>query len=157
MTDPVAAKATNETTRRNGTKNSGFIDWPIRMKNTGEGGMFVLAVVIDESYILQHPARDLFINCCGPGFSFAHNECLVGVRPKPPFSFAVENATENVTPHLLACVTLGTSGGSWYDEDNEKLWNCTPSDLSEEGRALVNSLSKLYGNRTVYLLTYLDT
>lgn len=157
MADPVAAKAANETTRRNGAKNSGFINWPVHLKNTGEGGMFVLAAVLDQGYRPPDYTRDSFVNCCGPGFSFAHSESLVGIRPKPPRSFLIENATENVTPLLLACVTLGTSGGSWYDTENEKLWNCVFTDLSAEGRDLVNSLSKLYGGRTVYLLTYLDT
>jgi hypothetical protein len=140
-----------------GIKNSGFITWPTHMHNTGEGGMYVLAVVLDHSYLPLHQKQDNFVHCHGPGFRIPHEEVLIGAAPTQPFDFEVKNDTEIVTPRLLACVTLGTSSGSWFDEATQAIWECDFSALTDKGQAFVESLSRLYDNRTVYLLTYLDT
>lgn len=61
---------------------------------------------------------------------------------------------------LLASLTLGTTGGSWYQQDADSTrnpyWLCRVEDLTDEGRELVRLLRRLY-TRPVWLLTWLDT
>lgn len=58
--------------------------------------------------------------------------------------------------HLLAAVCLGSSGGSFWNDEKGCYWRCTKDDLTNEGKVLLDILEKTYG-RQPYILTFLDT
>ena len=134
--------------RRNPASNTGYINWPIYLKNTGEGGMFVYAVV---------PALESFQMCCGvASCCLVMGEVLVEEEKEFfPHASLEEFRFENfLSVPLLAAVCLGSSGGSFWD--GEEYWHCTMSDLTDAGSQLVGMLRELYGVEPE-LLTFLDT
>ena len=56
----------------------------------------------------------------------------------------------------LASIVMGSTGWSGY-RDGVGLWHCTYDDLTVEGRALYDSIAKLYPGCNLHLLTFLDT
>ena len=136
--------------RRNPASNTGYVNWPIYLKNTGEGGMFIYAVV---------PAQKSFQRCCGvASCCLLMGEVLVEECAEKEFfphlsleDYRFENF---LSVPLLAAVCLGSSGGSFWD--GEEYWCCTTSDLTDAGFRLVMMLGELYGVEPE-LLTFLDT
>ena len=143
--------------RRDGSASSGWVRWPTHLTSTGEGGMFVYAIVpsLDRD--------DPFEVCCGVASAeLRRREVLV---PEPGQGNNPERrwwprGRGGSSVDLLAAVCLGSTGGSWYTGDlallNGRMWTATYADLTEEGQALVRALMDLYG-RPVHLLTFLDT
>lgn len=167
--------------RRNGAASTGCIQWPVHLANTREGGMWVYAVVVEESRSTKHKFRwDPFVQCVIDNPTLPYPDAFLD--PHPPSLRATKDAvlsgrqqpvgrlTAYLWPRkgdsaveilvasrlLLACVLLGTSGGSWFDEQKGQNWICQESDLTREGKMIVRSLSRLY-QREVRLLTFLDT
>lgn len=153
--------------RRNPDAKIGYINWPEAehgWQNTGEGGTFVVAAFPCHQ-------DDAFGLCCGVG-----NLCLVlgeelqeawepSMEENPqrfplqdkwfPRAKAINDIEDCLSVPLLACVTLGVTGGSWYHEE-AGCFVATEEHLTEDGRALMASLEKLY-DRKADLLTFLDT
>lgn len=144
--------------------HSGFIAWPKHLKNTGEGGMFVYAVVPPTEAF----SDDKFIHCSGvdsvyleyPGRLLeedSENRVLERAWfPDITLSYEYQN---RLTIPLLAAVCLGSTGGAWYDEaagGSGRYWICTLDDLTVRGISLMANLRDLYG-REAQLLTFLDT
>jgi hypothetical protein len=129
--------------RRDETAASGWVKWPTHSedwKSTGEGGMWVYAVI---------PPKDE--NCCvetiGLGPCDVHFGCDLPHVPYP----------EDSPQHILSsAVFMGSTGGSWWNESEETYFQATESDLTDEGRALLDMLEKLSGTRPI-LWTFLDT
>lgn len=155
---------------------SGYIDWPVHLTDSGEGGMWVYAMVLADD------AHD-FVHCCGPAATIAlplpdvvvsdpariyppmRNEWWRDPDPvgldtpegRRAYTTLLENRLFDRMSNgssVLAAVCLGTSSGSWTDEHDH--WRCTAVDLTDAGRALVRSLESLY-DAPVALVTYLDT
>ncbi len=165
--------------RRSGKANTGYIRWPTHLRNSGEGGMWVYAVVpVDnrrEPFVeccVEYPtlpAPNVFLDPLPPSFQ-AEMKAVRSRRPQPRglMSKSFWPIERHDSRDLLATVLLGTSGGSWsnlHPCSNPKCkhqkglpyWICSESDLTPEGKRLVALLSKLYGGRKVHLLTFLDT
>lgn len=159
-------------------EGTGYVIWPTDCRDTGEGGLWVYAVVLADRVVD-------FVACHGPDTTVAlplpdvvlsdddqvypPEEKNWWHRPEPEnltdpaalkdFVMRVEMWVYRRVTHgssVLAAVCLGSSGGSWWNEDMGEYWRCTPETLTDEGRALLNSLAKLYGAEPS-LITYLDT
>lgn len=163
--------------RRDGTANTGYIDWPTHLTNSGEGGSFVYLVVIEHEF-----DNDEFVQCISQGAylfdcdlvdpdTTAHEwdpavqgQKFTLERKLFPNSFdsALPSTDTNkwLSVPFLAAVCLGTSGGSWYvaseTERFVRTWHCEYNDLTEKGKLLFDSLKDLY-NRDPMLLTFIDT
>ena len=162
--------------------NSGCINWPTHLRDSGEGGMWVHALVLAGK---DRSARhgDTFVNCCEVEGTIALPQANVcssdnrGLYMAPEVEYGHDDYDMQVMtsgPTVLAALCLGTSGGSWsylgdevrgeygeYEADmrrrgDDVYWQCREEDLTPDGVALVESLRKLYG-RDVELVTYLDT
>ena len=57
---------------------------------------------------------------------------------------------------VAGAIYLGSSGGSWYDDDADNYWCASREDLSEAGSELIQALDQLYGVEG-RLMTVLDT
>ena len=150
--------------RRDATAQTGYVKWPIHLTNSCEGGMFVYAVV---PYIKD------FGMCAGvPSACLMMEESLVEEDPEAGDLSEVGWPLQNEWfPHadmdgwgcgqfdsipLLAAVCLGSSGGSFFDDERNQYWFCKMEDLTQEGVNLVARLENLYGT-SAKLLTWLDT
>ena len=155
---------------RDGKKNSGYINWPTHLTNSGEGGSYVF-LIVEESL---SDKRDEFVHC------FMTSACLcLGDVIEPDYKDewdelgqifplerkffpnwrnpGIENNTEKaLSVPLLAAICLGTSNGSWYYGHYEQIWNCSFDNLTTEGQNLYNVIKHLY-NREPTLLTFIDT
>ena len=165
--------------RRRTSEVVGYVNFPMhRIACTGEGGCFVRLVVLDaEDY------ADKWVPCCGGYQYFHYDECFLGddlyeELPMPPedenpkkmmqyfrdLDKARKKRDAKYYPRLdndedsgrwsvrvLAAMTIGATG--WSSGE----WRCTYEDLTDEGKALYDSLQRLYAGRQVRLLTYLDT
>jgi len=179
--------AKRETGRRSEECN-GFVNFPVhdpRYENSREGGVFVMAVVLeDEDFDKRWPI-------CFGGYSyFPMAESLIddseNPRPKPtepPTSLEdmdrereAHDAWEgqlfpfmrNTSPKiacsleryisvpLLVSVLLGSTGWSGWDTEAGEYWKATRDSLTQEGLGIVTALEALYGKK-VHLLTWLDT
>ena len=158
----------------------GYVNFPMhRIPCTGEGGCFVRLVVLDvEDY------ADKWMPCSGGYQYFHYDECFLGddlytPTPPPPKGSKLKvlmkyyqdldeerrARDEKYYPDLynegktgqwqsvrvLAAMTIGATG--WSSGE----WRCTYEDLTDEGKAICDSMQRLYPGREVRLLTYLDT
>jgi len=150
--------------RRDATAQTGYVKWPIHLKNTNEGGMFVYAVI---------PYVEDFEMCAGvPSVCLLMSESLVEEDPEAGDLSEVGWPLQNewfpraemdgcgcdqfLSVPLLAAVCLGSSGGSFFDDEHNQHWFCKMGDLTWEGINLVTRLENLYGT-SAKLLTWLDT
>lgn len=162
--------------RRNIDAKVGFVNFPIdKIESSGEGGLFVRLVVIDNN-----PYENKFIPCCGGYQNFFMDESFLGddlldeqlknidSQPKGiDENFLRSQNDERYFPNInnhdeefervrwlsrdfLAVLTIGATG--WSDS-----WRCSFSDLTDEGKALVETMKILYPGCEIRLLTFLDT
>lgn len=143
--------------RRNPEANSGCINWPQYLTNTGEGGMFVHLV-----FEVADNLNDSFVNCCGPhSIHVIRAEEFMGNEENensffPNTEEKADNYLRYLSVPLLAAICLGSSGGSWYNNETDEYWQCSEKDLTDEGKEFVRMLEKLY-NRKGKFVTFLDT
>ena len=156
-------------------------------RNTKEGGMFIRLVVADtgpsawsacsaghqtvlydESLLGDdvHPDKPIY----GPSPTVEEINAYHSTgSPTEEFHFPYLHAKRERTARqiygsmgrymsipYLAALTLGSTGWSGYS-DKDGYWRCTYEDLTEEGKALYNSIKALYGDNPLYLQTWLDT
>lgn len=167
---------------RRSTQVRGFVDFPINdpdYKNSGEGGMFVRLVVAEND------ENSYWGVCCGGTQSILYDEQLLGDDiardlsfeesvvsfsegfPSENFHFprlreAFNEPPGKLDPYLsvpyLSIITLGTTGWSGWNESSGEYFRCRYENLTAEGKALYDSIKKLYeGKGTLYLQTWLDT
>lgn len=145
----------------------GYVNFPVnRIPSTGEGGLFVRLVVIDQDY--------KYMPCCGGYQSFQLDETFLGddlladVFNKTNLSISkelnlIQKTNLKYFPGLnedgdnkyssipvLAVITIGATGWSGP-------WRCRFEDLTPEGQKLYRSLEQLYPGCSLRLLTFLDT
>jgi hypothetical protein len=150
------------------------INWPTHLYSYGAHGMYVYLVV---------PDIENFHNCyCGTCVLPYVGELVEPETDgqKTPLLDTwwphihkenMDSVGQYESASLLACLCLGSSAGTWTskkdgEEDKEVepplkcnsvgQWYCTYSDLTPRGRAIYNSLEKLYGIEPT-LLTFVDT
>lgn len=123
--------------------NLGFVNFPTHLTDDRQGGMVVLAVVDGTKVSIREDP-------------WGRAELI------EPNHYGI--APGETLDSLVACVPLGTSDGCWWHgrfgagacADPYRPWECTLEDLTDDGRALVAMLVKLYG-RSVRLVTHIDT
>lgn len=161
--------------RFDGEANSGVVEWPTHLVNSGEGGTWVFA------HVLAEDVPDSFVHCIGPrttvGLPVADPSKRFTVLALPVADLIAHDPggvyaetlddPEKWGGHtwcfgggsVLASVCLGTSGGTWWYGDypsSGTMWGCERHNLTSEGLALIESLERLYSTR-VHLVTYIDT
>jgi hypothetical protein len=133
------------------------------MENTGEGGMFVRLVVEDEDFMV----------CCGGTSYIIYDECFVGsdvtsdvsnegfdaaIKLEEEYMFPhAEDVYKNISTSYICCMTIASTGASYYDDDKERNWICTFDDLTDEGKELYKQIQQLYPKGVITLQTWLDT
>lgn len=167
---------------------SGFINFPSgpHFKDTGEGGMFVRLVVVNNGE---------FMACCGGDNVVLYDESYIrdDNRPRttPPeikesmnrdevlkatkeearliheydeYHFPRINDRKEKNDYLrvmsipyLCAMTIGSTGRSMYHLTNEEYWYCTYDDLNDDGKLLYDQLKKLYPGCAIHIQTWLDT
>lgn len=153
--------------RRDASKQSGWVNFPAKdpaFRNTAEGGMSVHALFVATASISG--GEDPFVHNCstdlgvmrrgGPTFSADITNVAVEMFGESNDEMSDFTNDNNATYGLLACVCLGSSGGSFLHDALGQFWACRREDLTEDGRQLLLSLERLYGRRAI-LLTTLDT
>lgn len=152
----------------------GYVNFPVdRIPSTGEGGVLVRLVVLDtagdKEYMHRYPP------CCGGYVSFTRDECflgddLLGVSREGSTQYGEaevrfracelryfpdidneESPGQYTSREFLAVLLLGATG--WSSSD----WACTYNDLTEDGKALYDSIRALYPGCELRLLTFIDT
>jgi len=135
-----------------------FVNFPPLGKgwvDSGEGGLSVALLVTDN---------DKFEQCYADNYCFVsvYNVMLSGPREAELFpNYEVSNWQEQDDSRyrsipLNACIAIGSTKNSLWHETEEEYFMATEQDLTEDGKALLGLLRKLYGNR-VHILTLLDT
>jgi hypothetical protein len=151
--------------RRDGSANLGAINWPTHLANSGEGGLYVYAVVgaIDpdsadsfDACVVSHPVLplDTLLDpdpAAGDLDAAGKQRWPLEEKWFPTSEFEAKLWSRD----LYAAVLLGSSGGSWVTTEGDH-WICRHTDLRPEGVKLVAGLEELYG-QPVALLTFLDT
>jgi hypothetical protein len=145
------------------TANSGWVAFPevgADISNSGEGGMTVHALIYSSS------SADPFANNAetalgvllrgGPVFSADVADPGAELFGDPANSWDSSSADTCASFGLLACVCLGSSGGSFWNERDQQYWAAAREHLTAEGRDLLRNLERLY-DRSAVLLTTLDT
>jgi hypothetical protein len=160
---------------RRSSATSGYVNWPTHLTNTGEGGMFVRLVVEDDDFLV----------CCGGANYAFYDECFVGSDKNHPEQTGntwprnmdlwrkhhfpqVDELWSGSPTHedytikalsipYICCMTIASTGASYYDEDKERNWICTFDDLTSNGQDLYRRIEALYPDGTVTLQTWLDT
>ncbi len=157
-----------------------------RWRSTNEGGMFVKLVVCDNREFDKKfgvccgvSVRDTLSEVLiaddkrpEPKHQFAQEDFaskdawLAAVEAEQS---AIRRWEEYHFPHMndendpsynsrdyLAVIIMGSTGWSGYSDENG-LWHCTYDDLTGEGKALYDSIQRLYPECELHLLTFLDT
>ena len=156
----------------------GWVNFPVdskEFKSTQEGGLFVELWVREKKY-------ESCGVCCGYGNIVSiYSENLVGTDKRKnsdnsaemikdnsvnqkfaleetlyPYMYDMDGETVYESVSLLACVTMGSTGWSGYNQ-KKGMWRCTYKDLNPDGQAMYNSFKKLYKNAELILVTWLDT
>lgn len=106
----------------------------------GQGGMVVYAIVAEPEWT---PTRNLWR--MAPALSSDH---FIDIHYGP-----------SIGNRFLAVLPLGASDWCWWHHDGEggsEPFEATYEDLTPEGKALVDSLAKLY-RQPVVITTHIDT
>jgi hypothetical protein len=168
---------------RRSLEQTGFVKFPIqdaRWKSTQEGGMFVRLVVMHPKKGWMQCAGGSVVVLKDECYHGDDNRKEPQFRPFPENAseitayFEEENQARIVydsyhfpnldaqglekymsVPYLCA-MTLGSTGWSGFS-DELGYWRCTYEDLTSEGKALYESLRKLYPDSKIHLQTWLDT
>lgn len=136
-------------TRLDPNSHAGWVNWPTEgpeWTETGEGGMFVLAVWPD-------PDSDAMV--CMPEYTLSlTGDSILGMSG-PDADTLREEWTTHYTP-LGSVILIGSTGGTWEHTSTRQLFTATADNLTPDGRAVLNSLTTLYGQPPT-LVTFMDT
>jgi hypothetical protein len=150
---------------RRSSATSGCVHWPTHLTSRGDGGMFVRLVVENEDFMV----------CCGGDNYIFQDECFVGsdilsTVSTDAFDDALEAEHQYIFPRnhgedalaslstpYICCMTIASTGASYYDKDKERNWICTFDDLTANGQDLYRRIEALYPDGTITLQTWLDT
>lgn len=171
---------------RRTTIKKGFINFPMHLPNTNEGGTFVRLGVREKN---ETQFDDLWMVCSGGYNAFFMDESYIGndidgsfeiedysdlswIEKELEFErkifpmYKMEDSKndeyhgkmgEYLSNHWLCMMTIGSTGWTGRNEQ-DKEWICTYNDLTDEGKTLYDSMRNLYGdNCEILLLTFIDT
>lgn len=170
--------------------SEGYVVFPFNdntFRHTGEGGLCVKLVVLDE---LSDRPDDSLAVCCGASVFDVLQEGLVGddLRPIPAESSIAETASpaeieqslsadasrhrnwvqfhfprygsDDADAHLSRNYRASIVLGTtgWSGYSDEKgYWHATYNDLTAEGKSLYRLMEQLNPGCAIHLLTFLDT
>lgn len=147
---------------------TGFVNFPVSdpdYESTREGGLSVQVVVFDPRW--WEGSDTAWMNCCGGYVNLLHYGVFVGADEDfhfpnihNPWRGSGDEDDDHWRHRLtslpyLAVINLGSTG--WTGVNEEGMFTCSFSDLTEAGTELCESLKKLYPGCELYLLTWLDT
>lgn len=149
---------------------SGWVNFPVDSelwRDTEEGGISVKLVVTDnQESNHQHGL------CFGSSVTDILATKLVGEVRTLEINISVKEAEEYHFPFLdrdnvgveqimsrdyMAVIVIGSTGWSGFSDETGRYWNCSFSDLTDDGKAFYGQLQRLYPNCQVHFLTFLDT
>lgn len=133
-------------------RSPSYVKWPTDMEDTGEGGMAVFLVVPESNWP----------ECCINMPTLQAHDVIVRGQEKierEVWGFSQYDGPRNGHLYddtgLQAVICLGTTGGSYLDDENG-YFVARVEDLTLEGATLYALIRKLYGVEPM-LLTFLDT
>lgn len=137
-------------TRLDPDSKAGWVNWPTpgpEWTDRAEGGMFVLAVWADP---------DNAAMVCMPEYTLCLATETVSDISGPDAEMLREEWTARYAP-LGAVLPIGSTGGTWQRTDSTgRYFAATPDDITPDGRAVLHSLTALYGYPPT-LVTLIDT
>lgn len=158
----------------------GMVNFPVdsdEYENTNEGGMFVQLWCFEDDKFADESVY------YGSVYSMM-SESLIGTdeeantdnfheieQGKDPMnwvqSFALEEKLfplikrevehQYSSKELIACVTMGVTGWSGFNKNNNDTWRCKYEDLNDAGKSIYDSLKLAYPKSKLLLVTWLDT
>lgn len=158
-------------TGRRSLETKGFVNFPLHLKSTQEGGMFVKMWVMEKEdapfhgvcsgttlyEVIQESLRgsDKYKAPDLDEFMKKDNNLDVDAYDKAWSDFIYKFKTEitdgvEVSAPLLASVLMGSTG--WSGD-----FLCTYEDLSPEGKELYDHFKKMYPQAEIHLVTFIDT
>src|SRR3990167_558965 len=91
-----------------GPRDTGWVSFPRHLKDMGEGGMYVVAVISQRKDAREH-----------------HFPCFVLNPYTLAFNTLCDEQSETLPPmenEVLASVVLGASSGAWWDAKRGRYW-----------------------------------
>lgn len=147
---------------------SSLIRWPKHLDNYGGGGTSVYAVWPSrQEEPMEVCSSGLIVRAALKESPLGSSETWRETFPDL-YDQTAERREQGQSTNLLGILLLGTTGASWAlrDPDMPKetpmddaftdYWSATEEDLTDSGRAVLESISTSYG-RQVILLTVQDT
>lgn len=132
--------------RRDKNAHTGdYIIFPKWMENTQEGGMCVYAVWFD-----------IHIVSCVPEVIKLRRGYFLSKVFDMNFDRTIVLSDEDYPRFAFSYLFLGSSGGTFWDNEKEEYWHATKYDLTPQCEQLLNELSVLHGVKP-FLLTQIDT
>lgn len=133
--------------KRRSNQANGWVNFPTHDPNwvsSNEGGMSVYLVANDD--------EGRWPLCSWSYIHINQSEPLAGSYDSGKVSCGHGGSKD-----YLACLLIGTTGWSGWNEVYGKYWHCNYEDLSEQGKELYKSLQRLYPSHVLSILTFLDT
>lgn len=149
-------------TRHDPKSQAGWVNWPADgdgkgFQDDGEGGMSAYAC---WTPLGGEPNK---ISACCDGLSILMQEAEVFIGASGPGedSYTEQGWREEVGGmpagyYTDAVITLGSTGGSWFNPETRQRFKVTWYDLNEQGQRTILALTDLYGFEPD-ILTFLDT
>jgi hypothetical protein len=159
-------------TRRDPTTSAGCVLWPVddpAWKDSGEGGMWAALVVpaledeplnvcASPTGTIALPLPDVTVH--DPGHIYTDGQrgwsALLNQPKSADRDREIDAAAMNAGRPVLACIVLGASGGSWWNDTVGEYFEVTAQHLNAEGARLVEAVEALFA-RPAHIVTYLDT
>lgn len=150
-------------TRHTPEDQAGWVNWPVGgdggWRLGGEGGMAVYAVwlwdVNNPALVCAAPLMPSGIRPVQGVLAGAHGPAAEVFKKYYQYASFL-GFSDDVETDIDQVVLLGSTGATWFNDEQGCYFHCRPDDLQPEGRALVDSLARQY-NREATLLTLLDT
>lgn len=161
--------------RRRTSAQRGLVNFPVHLRNTGEGGTFV------RLYVREKDDHD-WMMCCGGRQTFCLDESYIGDDSNGSFEdpvlsketdsleerdekynsffrrhFPFYGETKKFRPKIrpkhvsefdsFPCLAVMTIGSTGWTgtREDESDWVCTYEDLTDEGKVFYDSVRNLYG------------
>ncbi|MFH9606796.1 hypothetical protein [Streptomyces sp. NPDC017448] len=147
--------------RRDPTDRSGWVNWPTDnsgdFRDGGEGGMSAyaswappdgnnLAAVCSVGLSVKMLINETFVSATGPDAeSYTHTGWWDGKKDWEDTGYFTD-----------AVLLLGSTGGSWWNEEAGRYFQVSEDHLTDLGRAVLAALTDLYGFPP-NIFTFLDT
>lgn len=116
-------------------------------EGTGEGGLYAYAiwpVIKTNCFVENYPLledHDVMIKAVGP--------------VAEDFDRLYRETSRNLVFEASTVILLGSTDTAWFNDNTKNYFHVTRSDLTDAGKAVVETLEAMYGEAT--FVTLLDT